>query len=86
MLFFSKKTLSRREYFFIFAKNFRQMKRVFVLIVALIACASQMFAQLTIYSATKTGTEQNPQYIRGDEITGTTVNIQAGVSLSLIHI
>lgn len=62
------------------------MKRVFVLIVALIACASQMFAQLTIYSATKTGTEQNPQYIRGDEITGTTVNIQAGVSTDIYFI
>lgn len=71
MLFFSKKTLFRREYFFIFAKNFRQMKRVFVLIVALIACASQMFAQLSILNE------------QGDEITGTTINVQAGVTTDL---
>lgn len=46
------------------------MKRVFVLIVALIACASQMFAQLSILSE------------QGAEITGTTINIQAGVETS----
>ena len=58
------------------------MRRVFTLIVLLIACASTMFAQLTIYSATKNGTE----YIRGEEITGTTVNIQAGVSTDIYFI
>ena len=71
MRFFSKKTLFRREYFFIFAKKFRQMKRVFVLIVALIACASQMFAQLLILNE------------QGDEITGTTINVQAGVTTDI---
>lgn len=56
------------------------MRRVFTLIVVLIACASQMFAQLQLFSVEKTGTEANPQYIQGDEITGTTINISAGVS------
>ncbi|MBQ4010107.1 MAG: hypothetical protein II604_05340, partial [Bacteroidales bacterium] len=47
------------------------MKRVFVLIVALIACASQMFAQLSILNE------------QGDEITGTTINVQAGVTTDI---
>ena len=47
------------------------MKRVFVLIVALIACASQMFAQLLILNE------------QGDEITGTTINVQAGVTTDI---
>ena len=56
------------------------MKRIIILTIALIACASQMFAQLQLFSVEKTGTEANPQYIQGDEITGTTINISAGVS------
>jgi len=44
------------------------MKRIFTLIVVLIACASQMFAQLAILNE------------QGAEITGTTINIQAGSS------
>lgn len=45
------------------------MKRIFILIVALIACASQIFAQIAIFN------EQD------EEITNTTVNIQAGVQI-----
>lgn len=47
------------------------MKRVFILIIVLIACMSQAFAQLVILN------EQN------EEITGTTINIQAGAATNL---
>ena len=55
------------------------MRRIFTLIVAVIACASQMFAQLEIYHVEKIGTDQ---YTQLDEITGTTVNIQQGVEVN----
>lgn len=47
------------------------MRRVFTLIVVLIACASQMFAQLAILNE------------QGEEITGTTINIQAASSTDI---
>ena len=47
------------------------MKRVFILIIALIACMSQAFAQLVILN------EQN------EEMNGTTVNVQAGITTDL---
>lgn len=47
------------------------MKRIFTLIVAVIACASQMYAQLAILSE------------QGDDMTGTTVNVQSGTSTDL---
>lgn len=47
------------------------MRRIFTLIVVLIACASQMFAQLAILNE------------QGEEITGTTINIQAASSTDI---
>ncbi|MBO7651565.1 MAG: T9SS type A sorting domain-containing protein [Bacteroidales bacterium] len=47
------------------------MRRVFTLMLIIIACASQMFAQLSILNE------------QGDEITGTTINVQAGVTTDI---
>lgn len=62
------------HFFFTFATKYVVMKRVFILLIALIVCVSQVFAQLVILN------EQN------EDITNTTINIQAGVETNYYFI
>lgn len=59
------------QFFFTFATKYVVMKRVIILLLGLIICVSQVCAQLVVLN------EQN------EDITNTTVNIQAGVETNL---